>query len=684
MQSVKERMINNLRFTRAVLLTCSLLLSGVLAAAGFMFLTDQDRWGLAGFTEVFTISQLPLDVSEDTLRSTITEVAAATDVNVYKMSPSTRGDVRGIDYYLFLGDVATALGNVDEGTFPTFTKYFPAEIFPADALTRDRFMGAYAVQGTADQTQEFVEALSDDSILATAVSSPPGYLLWPFFLVTSPWGVAVVILWVGLVLTMFNQALVRFAIVGLRRASGESLARIVNAEIFAVLGPVLWCAALPPGILLVYSAIWAEWYQTQAILQIGALQAVIPLSAGFIALVLTRISVWRYSTGQIISGARPTRLLASLSIIAMVSTAMGVGLSSSAAFSQVFDEGDARIADTYRAQHPRLFQPALSYAITTDEADYLLDQLGQIYRKMEAKGQVYLTVSGSFDAYARDVSEPWMVRTLVVNSTFLESLRGITPLQVRAVSDSINSPGGVAVLMPSDQIQHYDQIRVSVEEWAEHQVSLNTETEEVEPTVTIIEDANLGVVPRLDYDDSNNSMYVVDPVLIVTDATSELLSNDFYAGIGAYTSLEDYQMLLQDHAVSHAVVTAQSIAELSALEHADRRGQLLITLTGTTVMLLALVLGTVIFAAVHHVRYRTAIFLLSSTGSGHWRTHGKATALTGLLALIAALLASITVELPLIPRITVVLGCALVVVLSTTFTLFVLDKGVNRSALELS
>lgn len=677
-------MINNLRFARTIVWVCGLLLSGVLTAASFMFFADQDRWGPEGFTEVFTIAEIPQEISHDDLMSMINEVAATTSVNVYKMSPSTTGDVRGTDYYLFLGDASSVLGNVEEGTFPTFTNQFPAALHPEGSLTRDRLLGAYAVQGSAQQAQQFVDALSDDGVQASSVSSPPGLVLWPFFLLTSPWGVAAVILWIGLVLALFNQSSVRLAIVGLRRATGESLTRTLLAESSAILGPVMCCAAVMPMVLLLYSALWAHWYQARTILQIGVLQAVVPFSAAALVLVIAEVATRHFSAGQLVTGARPTKLLAALSLIAIVVTAAGVGLSTSSVVAGVLDERDARIADSYREQHPKLFQPALSYAITTDETDHILDRLGQIYRKMEAQQQVYITVSGFLDGFGIGGSEPWQQHTLVANSTFIESLPATTPQQARRVSDAITASGGLAVLMPSDQKQHTDQIRGAVEQWADMQVSLDDASNTTKPAVTVIHDVDLGVVPRLDYDDSDDPMYVVDPVLVVTDATSGVLSNDFYAGNGAYTSPDEYQQRLQNHDMSHTVVAMENIAQLSALEHADRQAQLRVTLTGTAVMLLALVLGSAIFAAVRHARHRTAIFLLSTTGSGYLGTHGRFTGVTVLLALLPAFLGTVTTELPFVSCIAIAIGCALVVVTSTALALFLLDKEVNRSALELT
>lgn len=677
-------MINNLRFARAILWGCGVLLSGVLTTASFMFFVDQDRWGPAGFTEVFTIAEIPTELSEDTLVATMREVASTTGVNAYKMSPSAKGDVRGVDYYLFLGDASSVLGDVQDGTFPSFTAQFPATLQPASFLTRDRLLGAYAVQGDAQQAQQFVRALADHDVDASWVSSPPGPLLWPFFLVTSPWGVAVAILWIGLVLAMVNQSSVRFAIVGLRRASGEPLSRTVGAEFSAVLGPAVCFMVIMPGVLLLYSVFWAQGYQARSILHVGLLQAVIPLCAAVLALVIAGFTATHLSAGQIISGARPTRILATVSVIAIVTTATAVGLSSSSVVAALFDERDAQAADSYRSAHPELVQPALSYAITTDEADHIYDQLGQIYRSMEAHDAVYLTVSGSLDGFGTDSSDSWQQHTLVVNPAFIESLPAVNPNQVPQVSETVTASGELAVLVPSDQKSHSEQIRAAVQQWVDAQVSLSTASNAVDPTVTVINDVNLGVVPRLDYDDLDDPMYIVDPVLVVTDGTSGVVSNDFYAGLGAYTSRDDYLELLQDHAMSHAVVAMENIAQLSALEHADRQAELRVTLTGTVVMLFALVFGAAIFAAIHHARHRTAIFLLSSTGTNYLGTHGRFTVLTTVLALIPTLVGTIATQIPVSTRLSIVLGCGLIVVVTTAVTLRLLDKGINRSALELT
>lgn len=677
-------MNNNLGFARAVVWVCALLLSGILTGVSTMFFLDQDRWGPEEITEVFTVTDIPPDISRDALISTVDDVVNDAGVNVYKMSPFSQGDDRGTDYYLFAGNPSSVLGNPENGNFPTFSSGYPAALHDASALTRDRLLGACAVQGSSVQTQQIVDALARHQIVAAPVSSPPGVFRWPFFFLTSPWGIAAITLWIGLVLALVNQSAARLAIVGLRQATGTEPSRVLVPEATAVLAPAAACAAVMPLVLLTYSQLWVDGYQARSILTVGVLQALIPLSAALFAFVVAILAARRRSVGRILNGARPAGLLATLSVVAIVATAAGVGVSGASAVHRVIDEQYARSADEYRAQHPELVQPALGYAITSSQAPHIDEQLGLIYREMEAKDHVLLTTPGSLDSSGAVPSAALQERTLVVNTAFLASLPS-ADVEVIRKTDAAAQPGRLVVLVPSDLlVQQRDQLRSAVEQWVDFQISLRPTAEQVEPRVSFVENVNLGVVPRLDYDDSDNPMYGVDPVLIVTDASSGVLSNEFYAGLGAYSDGDVYQRLLGDHQVSHAVVSLRNVAQLSALDHADRRSELRVTLTGTAVMLLALILGSAVFAAVHHARRRTAVFLLSSTGSGYLGIHGKFTVLTAALAVIPASWGAAASSIPWVARIGVVVVCAAVVVVATVVTLGALQRSVNRTALEIS
>src|SRR5699024_2787740 len=141
---------------------------------------------------------------------------------------------------------------------------------------------------------------------------------------------------------------------------------------------------------------------------------------------------------------------------------------------------------------------------------------------------------------------------------------------------------------------------------------------------------------------------------------------------------------LEEHQVAHSIVALEHVSQRSALDRAERQAELHITLVGAAVMMIALVLGTASFAAVHHARHRTRVFLLTSTGQHYAKIHGKFIVLTGLLALLPALIGLLQNQVGPIYNTLIITSCVVVVVATTALTLKLLDASVTRSALEIS
>ncbi|NLG10522.1 MAG: hypothetical protein GX562_03185 [Coriobacteriaceae bacterium] len=678
-------MTSNLSLARSIMWMTSVLLAGVLLGATISFLIDQDRCGPEGFTHGFSISEIPSSVSRDEVVSTIREAAGDEHVNVYKMSPSAQESVRSTDYYVFIGEETLVIGDLDQGAFPTFGTQFPATLQPAAALTRDRLLGTYLVQGDAQQAQGIVSSLERLGIRAPQTSSPPSSLLWGIFLVGSPWGIAVLILLSALVLAAANLASVRLAIAGLRLTTGMPLSRIRAAEGCALLIPVTVCVALSSFALLAYSLINLNGYQARTILVIGAQQLVIVLIAAASAMGLVALSVRNHSIGRIIKGDRPMRLLTVLSATAIVIATAGAGGNTAGTINQITEFRQAQPADSFRAANPELVKPVFSYAIATEEASEIFPKLGEIFRTMEQQDSVLLTEAGILSSFIGEQHAIDPQRSLLINSAFLRTLPSVDPELKEAVDSRAGQLGAVTLVIPADLSEHKDAIRSSLDQWLNFQLSLNEDApDQARPNTTVLTGVDLGIVPRLDYDATGSSMHLVDPITVIIDADNGLLSDDFYGDVGAYADQDKYKQLVDYAGVGHAVVALESIAELSALDHANRLAELRITITGTIVMLLVLMLGSIIFAAVYHARKATAIFLLASTGSGFFNIYGRFLALVGVLSAIPAFLASAVVKISVLPQVAIVAIITAIALATTSAMLLALKRSLTRTALEVT
>lgn len=676
-------MSSNLSLARIITWVVSALLAAVLLGATISFLIDQDRWGPEGIRHGFSISEIPASVSEEEVVSAIGKTAAEERINVYTMWPSAQESVRSTDYYAFIGEENLLLGDLDRGFFPTFGSRYPATLRPAAELTREKLLGTYLVQGNDRHTQAIILSLERLGILAVESSSPPNWLLWSPFLIGGPWGTAVLILLSALILAVVNLASVRLAIAGLRLTSGMPRVQMLALEGVALSSPVLVCVSVSSLALLVYSLIGLHGYQARSVIAIGLQQLTIVLFATAVAMGLVALAVRNRSIGQIIKGERPMRLLTALSAIAIVIATAGTGGSTSGTIAQATEFQQARVADSFRANHPELVRPVFSYAIATEAASEIFPKLGQIFGSMEPQGGVLLNVASIFDAFIDEEYEIDPQRSLLINSAFLGTLPSVDTELKEIVAAGAGHPGAVTLVIPTDLSEHEEEIGATLEQWLNFQLSLNEDAAiEVRPEISVITGVNLGIVPRLDYDALASPMHLVDPITVIIDADSGLLSNNFYGDVGVYADQARFTQLVNEAGVSNAIVNLQSVAELSALDYVNRKAELSITIAGTIVTIVVLVLSCVIFAAVHHARKATAIFLLASTGSGFFKIYGHYLALIAVFSAFPAFLSSAVVGISPLHQVVIVAMITFVALVTTSAMLLALKRSLNRTALE--
>lgn len=681
---------NNLSLARLITWLTAFVLGSLLTAATGMFFADQDRWGPEGITAGFTVLELPHDTSRETVIGQIDQSAAELDLNIYRLAPSANGAERATDYYAFIGNSRSVIGDLASGKFPTFGTSYNARLLPADELTRDQLVGMFAVQGDSQNAAVIAAELSNLGLVVRPFTSPPGYLTWPFFLLGSPWGVAVVALWITLVLTLVNLAVTRLAIAAHCRATGISPWLWVSKEVLAMCAPAAFAATLPAAILITYSLAAADGYQAIPVLIVSMVQTAVLLGSALFAMAITWIISRNITLGRLITGARPTRILSILSAIAIVAASLGTGASAGSATRQIISEEHAKFADDYRASQPTLVQASLGHAITSEEAPDLLDALGASYVDLESKNGVLLTETNPLGQFTADPNTATQASgghsppNILANTAFLLSLPNIDQELINSISERSSDPNSVTVLLPTSRAEERDQLLSTIRQWLEFQTSLNEGGQPSIPNILVIDDIDLGVVPLLDYNDPPGTMHLIDPVTIVIDAKSGILPHRFYAGLGAYTDGNQFRQAVNERGAGRAVVATNSIPELSALARVDRLAELRITLTGVVVLILTLFIGAAILAAVHFARNRTAIFLLVTTGAPPWKIHGFFLFRILLLAGIPATCGVALIRPPLLIAVVITMFISCVVLLVAYSSLTLLQRNITCSALEIT
>lgn len=226
-------------------------------------------------------------------------------------------------------------------------------------------------------------------------------------------------------------------------------------------------------------------------------------------------------------------------------------------------------------------------------------------------------------------------------------------------------------------------------EWLSFEASLRDPADRVTPQLTVLDDVDLGVVPRLDYNNSSetsasgSSMYLVDPVMVVTDARGGLFEDHFYAGRGVFFDRDSLVSLLDRNGVSGAA-DIESVAHASELYRVNREADYRAVIIGVVVVVVVLAMSLLILSASYLLRNRTAIFLQWTTGRSYLGIHWHYLTLTICLVVVPAAAYLLTTDLGLATSAGIVcVGGALALVAVTT-ALLLLGRQERREALVIS
>ena len=442
-------MSSRLGFARAAHGVSALLLSLVILASTWAFFIAADQEGPAGVTEGFSIVALPPEESgAATLHSAIRGAAEREQVNIYKVTPSLEGEAVGQDYFAFTGNDDALLGDLATGSFPAFSRGFPAQLHPAEELTPEQHLGLYMIQGSPDAAESVRAALQGEGLELTPASTPPMLVLWAAHLVTGGWGTATLTLWAALLLTSANLLSVRLGIHGLRRATGSSALHATSLDAAAVLLPAALSAALPTAVLLIHSLVRADGYRAPSILVTGLSTAVLVLSASAAAIAVIMLLMLRRDVGAVLKGARPVRTLGVLSVTVLLLSTCAMGAGTIAAIHHSQEDQWAQEAHDYLTARPEVFSVLGSFALSGQQGDALNDGLGAAYRDLEPRRQATLMTSTLLEEVTATDPHRQAHRTLLTDSGFLSTLTGAPPALEDEVVRITSQEGGVAVIIP--------------------------------------------------------------------------------------------------------------------------------------------------------------------------------------------------------------------------------------------
>lgn len=672
-------MSSRLGFARAAHGVSALLLSLVILASTWAFFIAADQEGPAGVTEGFSIVALPPEESgAATLHSAIRGAAEREQVNIYKVTPSLEGEAVGQDYFAFTGNDDALLGDLATGSFPAFSRGFPAQLHPAEELTPEQHLGLYMIQGSPDAAESVRAALQGEGLELTPASTPPMLVLWAAHLVTGGWGTATLTLWAALLLTSANLLSVRLGIHGLRRATGSSALHATSLDAAAVLLPAALSAALPTAVLLIHSLVRADGYRAPSILVTGLSTAVLVLSASAAAIAVIMLLMLRRDVGAVLKGARPVRTLGVLSVTVLLLSTCAMGAGTIAAIHHSQEDQWAQEAHDYLTARPEVFSVLGSFALSGQQGDALNDGLGAAYRDLEPRRQATLMTSTLLEEVTATDPHRQAHRTLLTDSGFLSTLTGAPPALEDEVVRITSQEGGVAVIIPRTLEAESARITEDVEQILSFQAGLRPDDQRVDARVVAVPAIDLGVVPFLDLEPgSTERTFAVDPVLVVTDAAGGVLPDSFYGSFGLFTDAAALDREIEKRNLELVVAGTVRVSELAAYDQAERAASARVRTAGNITMAIALVIASALLAAVQFSRTTAAIFLRMSTGSSFLRIHrtfllvvaalsaastATGTLLTGSSAPTASVISIVVAAL------TVLIAAAVLATLSRTLT----------------
>ncbi|WOQ15454.1 hypothetical protein [Raineyella sp. W15-4] len=680
-------MRSNLVLGKLLLWVATGLCSLTLLLSTAMFLTDEDRYGPEGITQGVALYSLPGRVSLQEFTTTLDAVALAEGVNVYKSWPAPENGILATDYFVFAGDPGSIIGDVQTHTFPTFGGRYVGRLYPASSIERYQLLGGFFVHGSAEQAQAVMESLASLGADVKTVPSLPAVLRWPIFLTGSPWGGAVVIAWVAVVLAGANLLSLRLAVAGLRLSVGMSYVQVLGREAGGVLIPALLAGVVPSAALLGYAFGWAAGYRWASIITVASLHVLIQGSAVLAASALFGLAVRGFSIGRIMAGKRPVALLASLSVVAIVGTSIIASAGAAQAFAGANDRHLEQQADSYRAAHSNLVFTYTTYAIVGDDVKQVIDGLAESYRQAESTGGVLLTQVDAVAGRGTAFDQKGRPTALVANTAFLGSLDAADASLRRHVEEATRPLGGVALLIPSGRGDERREIISHATDWLSWEASLRDPADRVAPQLTVLDGVDLGVVPRLDYNGADTApgrpMYLVDPVMLVTDARGGLFDDHFYAGSGAFKDRDSLVRLLDQYGVSGAA-DIEIVAQASELYRVNREADYKVVITGMVLMVTVLSMALVILSAIYLLRNRVAIFLLWTTGRSYLGIHWRYVTMTGCLVIAPSAAYLLTIDLALAAKAGIVFAGGVLALLAATTALLLLGRQERREALVIS
>lgn len=519
--------------TRAVILLGAIL---VAVSAG-LYQTTVDKQTIPGAATSVTVTDWDRTMSWQQVSATLDEISASTGSNIYKQGYAPDGASR--EYFAYIGNAADSDAFPPGGTFDSFDPASSVRFLAASENVNGDPRGSYLIQGDGDIARSVEQSLVDEGfVFSTAttysVASSVSDALVRTHVVTA---LIVLILCVGVVVVY--DCLVDARAHAVREMFGHSDREITTRKLVLVAGNTLAICSAVAAMSGVALAIYNRWNNFRSFLAVlagsTALYAVFILVAAWIGIRLSRgLSIVAFLKGANVDrSAYRLALVSKLLLFAIVAAFAASALSS---FSQVARSGS--LWSGWDRQPPLLaasFSPAI-VDMSADETVAVQASVRQIAATAAVANPSSLVVSGASGTPTEILdTAPTVDFTpdgsgLVVNNRYLElnEVRDETGDLIRDV-DTADSNATVTLLVPHSRQPQTEEIVDQYRRWLEFQRSLSASPGNGDAPRIVVEYTADGQMQfNYLYDGQLASSYSADPVIMVNDPRSSLLSDDYW------------------------------------------------------------------------------------------------------------------------------------------------------------
>ncbi|WP_280263277.1 hypothetical protein [Nocardia abscessus] len=585
---------------------------------------------LRGTTE-FVVDDFDSSLSKEDLYSSFSTVSAQNTVNIYKLSFGEDSHRR--IFFEFIGNPERKLLTSDNGQYTTFDPRLQTIFLPATDITTQDIRGRYAIDGTESAKRRTIAELSGLGFNIAIWDQDYGPLVWDSLGRSHLLTVFVVVL-LCCALVVGYSALSSTKDYAVKQLHGYGRTRIIAEGLVEVVATCIVIATAVAIATAVYLGFYNDFARFDAFLP----TLLAPFGALLLLLVLVKTSAIAIaislpnSDGRYLKGAKSDVALLNFAYIAkfaVLATMLILVIGGVHAITRFTDMN--RAADRWKATPDYLAVSHSTGVPTKDGAEKrrLDAQVRRLFASFEQQGKAILVASQDIRSSASGLAGEKSI-DLVVDNNFLRE-NCVLNLQNSCVRDLRTSDLEMTLLMPEsmkgqegDIVQRYLNLIV----FQQHIQGTPVDRSDITPSVIYSRSGqelfSYKAATALD------GAFVRDPVVLVADASTRLLSDDFYSAksssaealfidkdyLGGELNRSGLDSLMQ----YYYSIKDQSLQDISDFETASRN-----QLVGLGITMIAGTVTSSFLAALYCSRNRKRIYLEEIHGYSFLRRHSKTT-----------------------------------------------------------